>query len=114
MFRKTLTAAALIAMTAAAAVPAQARHHDRDGYDRGYDHRGYDRGYDRHGGYDRGYRDDRCRNSGTGGAILGAVGGGLLGNSIAGHGDKTLGTVIGAGGGALAGNAIGRSGHHRC
>src|SRR5882757_1011133 len=106
MLRKILTAAAFISVAAMGVAPAEARHH-HDGY---YDDRGYDHGYNRRGGY----RDDRCRNSGTGGAIIGAVGGGLLGNSIAGHGDKTLGTVIGAGGGALAGNAIGRSGHHRC
>ena len=66
---------------------------------------------DRHDHY---YHDRRCRNDGTGGAIIGAVGGGLLGNAIAGHGDKTLGTVLGAGGGALAGNAIARNGTHRC
>jgi uncharacterized protein YcfJ len=107
MFRKILTVAAFASVAMVGIAPAEARHHHRDGY---YDNRGYDRGYDRH----HGYRDGRCRDSGTGGAIIGAVGGGLLGNSIAGHGDKTLGTVIGAGGGALAGNAIGRSGHHRC
>jgi hypothetical protein len=104
MFSKIVTAAAALASVATlGAAPAQAHYHDR--YDRhGYDHRGH------HGGY----YDRRCRNSGTGGAIIGGVAGGLLGNAVAGHGDKTLGTVLGAGGGALAGNAIARNGTHRC
>ena len=75
---------------------------------RGYYSRpGYDRG---RGGYDRGYygRHHRCRDSGTGGTIIGAIAGGLLGNSIAGYGDRTAGTIIGGGVGALAGRAIDR------
>jgi hypothetical protein len=82
-------------------------HGDR-GYDRAYYGRGgYDRGgYDR-GGYDR-YYGHRHRCNGTGGAIIGAVAGGLLGNAVAGYGDRTAGTLIGGGLGAVAGNAIGR------
>lgn len=45
----------------------------------------------------------RAANTGT---VVGAVGGGLLGNAIAGHGNKTGGTVIGAGVGAVAGHQI--------
>ena len=52
-------------------------------------------------------RDYRC-NRGTGGTIIGAIAGGLLGNSIAGRGDRTIGTAVGAGAGALAGRAIDR------
>jgi hypothetical protein len=102
MFRKTVIAAALATIAALGAVPVQAHYHDR-GWN---DHHGY---Y-----HDHGYHDRRCRNNGTGGAIIGGVAGGLLGNAVAGHGDKTLGTVLGAGGGALAGNAIARNGSHRC
>ena len=117
MFRKTVAAAVLTTIAVFATAPVQAHDHDRgwhghhDYYhDRGWhDHRDYDRGWHDHHGYDR-----RCRNDGTGGAIIGGVAGGLLGNAIAGHGDKTLGTVLGAGGGALAGNAIARNGTHRC
>lgn len=101
MFRKTVTAAALITIAALGTVPVQAHDHDH-GY---YHGRGY---------HDHGYHDRRCRNDGTGGAIIGGVAGGLLGNAVAGRGDKTLGTVLGAGGGALAGNAIARNGSHRC
>lgn len=43
------------------------------------------------------------RRSGTTGTIVGAVGGGLLGNAIVGG---TAGTLIGAGAGALGGRAI--------
>lgn len=83
----------------------------RDGYRddrRGY----YDRGYDNRGYNDRRYYNtsrNRCR-SGDSGTIIGAIAGGLLGNVVAGRGDRTLGTVLGAGGGALAGRAIDRDG----
>ena len=81
--------------------------HDGGGRDRGYDDRGYGgRGYGRD--YDDRGRDRHRCHGGTGGAIIGAIAGGLLGNAVAGYGDRTAGTVIGGGVGALAGNAIGR------
>lgn len=56
-----------------------------------------------------------CRKSdGTVGAIVGAVGGGLLGNVVAGRGDKTIGTLIGAGAGGVAGRAVERRRKVRC
>jgi len=88
------------------------------GYDRGYHGDGYGAGYYgrsyyQRGGYyggGRGYDGYRHRcHDGTGGAILGAVAGGLLGNAVAGRGDRTAGTIVGGGLGALAGNAIGRN-----
>ncbi|WP_277967868.1 glycine zipper 2TM domain-containing protein [Sphingomonas echinoides] len=131
-----------IAVSGLAATPASAqRYYDRgdayaydrayrDGYNRddgyrevyrgGYrdDRRGYYE--DRHGYDDGGYNDrryyntsrNRCR-SGDSGTIIGAIAGGLLGNVVAGRGDRTLGTVLGAGGGALAGRAIDRDGRPR-
>ncbi len=54
-------------------------------------------------------RDDRyyCRRSdGSTGLIVGAIGGGVLGNIIAEGDSKTLGTVLGAIGGAAVGAAI--------
>jgi uncharacterized protein YcfJ len=45
----------------------------------------------------------------TNGAVIGALGGGLAGNVIAGRGDRTEGTLIGAGVGALAGSQIAKS-----
>jgi len=51
------------------------------------------------------------RNDGTTGLVIGAIGGGLLGNAIS-RGD-TLGTILGAGGGALLGREIDR-GNVRC
>lgn len=110
------------------------RHHGRDRA-RGYDQRsyayqqngyspaygqGYGQNYDRRGyyadsRYQQGYygnqrrSQNRCRGDGTTGTIIGAIAGGLLGNSVAGRGDRTLGTVIGGGAGALAGRAIDRS-----
>ncbi|MBA3898448.1 MAG: glycine zipper 2TM domain-containing protein [Sphingomonadaceae bacterium] len=109
---------------------------NRDGYrDQGYnDNRGDSRGYadDRYDpNYDatRYYRDgpnyqervlaadDRVyrgsdgryycrRNDGTTGLIVGAVGGGILGNVIDGGHSRAAGTLLGAGIGALAGRAI--------
>ena len=48
------------------------------------------------------------RKNGTTGLVIGAVAGGVLGNVIAGRGDKTLGTIVGAVGGGLIGRAIAR------
>ena len=127
--------AASLAVTAA---PAQAHdgwgRYDRGDYyrgDRGYrGYRGDYRGY--RGDYYRGYRGDRyyrnnyyrdrgyrggyrCRDNGTGGTIIGAIAGGLLGNEIGKgsgrygrRGDGTTGAIVGAGVGALAGRAIDR------
>ena len=49
------------------------------------------------------------RHKANNGALIGAVGGGLLGHTVAGHGDKTVGTVVGAGAGAVAGHEIAKS-----
>lgn len=122
------------ASLAATATPAMARDGYYRGYDRGdYYYRGGDRGY--RGDYYRGYRGDRyyrnngyrgyrgdrgyrCRDNGTGGTIIGAIAGGLLGNEIGKggrdrygyrRGDGTTGAIIGAGVGALAGRAIDRN-----
>ena len=45
--------------------------------------------------------------------MIGAGVGGLIGNEVAGRGDKTLGTLLGAVGGALLGREIDRS-NSRC
>jgi uncharacterized protein YcfJ len=48
-----------------------------------------------------------CRRSnGTTGLVVGGVAGALVGNSIAGGGDKLLGTVVGGVAGAFGGQAI--------
>ena len=46
------------------------------------------------------------RNDGTTGLIIGAAGGGILGNVIDGGHSRTAGTLIGAAVGALAGRAV--------
>ncbi|MEP2873570.1 MAG: glycine zipper 2TM domain-containing protein [Parasphingorhabdus sp.] len=126
-----ITTAAVSAM--AFATPAEARGGYNQGYNDGYyqqvrnDRRSYRRGdyyrddryYDRRDRRyyrekrrykrdKRRYRSDRRRgcDRGTGGTIIGAIAGGLLGNEIAGRGDKTEGTIIGGAVGALAGRAI--------
>lgn len=108
------------------------RYYGRGGGDRGY--RGGDRYYGRGGGGyygNRGYRGGgyyadrgyggrgyyggrgRCRDNGTGGTIIGAIAGGLLGNEVGqgryNRGDGTTGAILGAGVGALAGRAIDRN-----
>lgn len=140
MITKLTLAAAAMAITVSglAATPVAAQRYDeqRYAYDQAYQD-GYNRPvrYQEDGYQDRrGYRDDgrayrrddqrryddrryydrsRCRTGNTG-TILGAIAGGLLGNSIAGRGDRALGTVLGAGGGALAGHAIEKDGRRGC
>lgn len=53
------------------------------------------------------------RDDGTTGLLIGGAVGGLIGNEVAGRGDKLLGTVLGAAGGALLGKHIDRS-NYRC
>jgi hypothetical protein len=122
-FKKSSLGLALISATLAA-TPALANHNDGYppqynngyGYNDGYRGQGYDRGYDDRGYRNSGYNDGyRCKKSGTGGLIIGAVAGGLLGRAVVSrHGDRTAGTIIGAGVGALAGRAIDRNGSNRC
>lgn len=50
------------------------------------------------------------RNNGTTGLVVGAIGGGVLGNVL---GGGTLGTIIGAGAGGLLGREVDR-GKVRC
>ena len=54
------------------------------------------------------------RNDGTTGLIVGAVGGGVLGNVIDGGRSRTVGTLIGGALGALAGRQVERSQSVRC
>jgi len=131
--KKLATALSLsvISVGAMAATPAMARDHYRigdqyRGYDRGYHkaryHKAkkhYHKDYYRNGRYykgDRYYRGNRyrCRDNGTGGALVGAVAGGLLGNQVAKRGDKTAGAVLGAILGGVAGHAIDKSDGRRC
>lgn len=80
----------------------------RDGSQQGYyDRAGYDRVY-----YGRPTYRYRCEGSGTTGTIVGAIAGGLIGNGLAGRGDRTLGFLLGGGAGALAGRAIDKSNSH--
>ncbi|QXQ06608.1 glycine zipper 2TM domain-containing protein [Sphingosinicellaceae bacterium] len=48
----------------------------------------------------------RKRNDGTTGLIVGAVGGGILGNVIDGGHSRAAGTLIGGALGAIAGKAV--------
>jgi len=102
------------------------RGDDRRGGDRNW--RGDDRNWDPSRSYQNGnYRERRLsrndriyrgkdgrayckRNDGTTGLVIGALGGGVLGNLI---GGGTLGTLAGAGGGALLGRSVDR-GNVKC
>jgi len=123
----TVAALAMPATMVPSAAIAQNWHNDRD---RGnYNWQGDRRDWDPSRSYhdDRRYRERRLgrddhvyrgrdgryyckRNDGTTGLVIGAIGGGLLGNAIGGN---TLGTLLGAGGGALLGRSIDR-GNVRC
>lgn len=110
MFRKMTLTAATLAMGAGALVPATAADAQRyrgGDYARSYDDRAYAREYRGRDDY-RSYRARQKCKDGDGGTIIGAIAGGLLGNTVAGRGDRTLGTIIGGLGGALAGRAIDR------
>lgn len=123
MFKKLSLAGAALAMGVTALVPAtpaaaQGRYYNDRGYERDYrsdrrDYRGDRRDYrnDRRSYRGNNYRyrgNQRCEN-GDGGTVIGAVAGGLLGNQVAGRGDRLLGTVLGGAVGAVAGRAIDRS-----
>jgi len=118
--KKSTLAAALVAMAIPAApvladpphwAPAHGRrHHDAeriyDSQGRYYEPRRLSRSDRVWRGTDGRYH---CRrDNGTTGLVIGAAVGGLLGNQIAGRGDKTLGTIVGAVGGGLLGRAIDR------
>jgi hypothetical protein len=112
----------------------RAKDHDNRDW-REYRRYDYNRSDPRYGDYraDRYYRDGRdykvrrlsrndriyrgndgryyCRrDDGTTGLIIGGLAGGLLGNTIAPGGSKTLGTILGGGAGAVLGRAIDRDG----
>jgi hypothetical protein len=53
------------------------------------------------------------KSGGTTGAIVGGIGGALLGRTIDTGGDRTAGTLIGGGAGALAGREIDRGSKRR-
>lgn len=115
MLKKIISGAVLAAVMATTAAPTAALAHGRGnhyGWSKHRDRDYYrDRGYYREADYRRDgrrYYGYRCkRDNGTGGLVIGAIAGGLLGNQIA--RDKTAGTIIGGGVGALAGRAIDKS-----
>ncbi|HEX4711967.1 glycine zipper 2TM domain-containing protein [Phenylobacterium sp.] len=57
----------------------------------------------------RGYCEQRAHDRRVTGTLLGAVGGGLLGNAVSSGGGRTGGTLIGAGLGAVVGNNLART-----
>jgi uncharacterized protein YcfJ len=120
MFKKIATTMLVGAtLVVGAAAPAEARRHYYDnGYGQSYDYRygGYDRQYQGRDNYYRrsNYGSHRCYDKGNGGLAIGAIAGGLLGNAVAGRGDKTLGAVLGAAGGGLLGRSIDRSDGRPC
>ena len=89
-----LTTCALALSVASIAAPdlAQARVHHDHYYTRHYDNRCH----------------DRRQLHGANGAIIGAIGGGIVGNAMS-SGNRTGGTLLGAGVGALAGHAVGKN-----
>lgn len=109
----SLTAAATMVVTSfGVAAPAMARDHHRDyrgDYSRDYRDYRSDRRYEQSRYNNRNYAYN-CRDNGTGGTIIGAIAGGLLGHEVVGRrGDKTAGVLVGGAVGALAGRAIDKS-----
>ena len=84
-----LSAATMVATTMIPLTPVEARKNYQYREWRGRDGRTY------------------CRKSnGTTGLVVGGVTGALVGNGVAGRGDKTLGTIVGGVAGAFGGQAI--------
>ena len=54
--------------------------------------------------------DASCKGRKNTGTAIGAIAGGLLGNSVAGRGVKTEGAILGAGVGAVVGHQVAKSG----
>lgn len=116
MFKQLSIAGAALAMGLTAMVPtsADAQRYYGDRYERASDN-SYRDGYRQNRRHNRNnvYRSQRRCDAGTGGTVIGALAGGLLGHEVAGRGDRTLGAVLGAVGGGLAGRAIDRSDNPR-
>ena len=121
----SITAGALIAAATLVPSAASAQGYHGDGYyggggyyqpvqyryRRGDVYRGPRGGYYGRPAYrGRPYYGRGCRDSGTGGTIIGAIAGGLLGHEIADgpRRDGTVGALVASGVGALAGPAIDR------
>ncbi|MHB8530754.1 MAG: glycine zipper 2TM domain-containing protein [Caulobacteraceae bacterium] len=64
--------------------------------------------YYRHHSYGRRTCGAERRSRANTGTVIGAVGGGLLGNSVSHGGGRLGGTLIGAGAGAVVGHQIGK------
>jgi Glycine zipper 2TM domain len=111
------TLASALAVPAFARPPAHAPAHGwraQQAYDAGYRDAYRANRYDDRRAYGSRYYDGRCRkDSNSEGTVIGAVGGGVLGNVLAKRGDRTLGTVVGAGLGGLIGREIDKS-EKRC
>ena len=89
-----LCAAALVTATVSLPQAASARY---------YHHYSHYRHYSSYNGCH-----ERRQRRGANGAIIGAIGGGVVGNAVSG-GNRLPGTMLGAGVGALAGHAIGKN-----
>ncbi|QXT34785.1 glycine zipper 2TM domain-containing protein [Sphingomonas sanguinis] len=125
--RKIISMLAAAAMlTPAITVPVEAQRSRRDRVIVVQDPYRYDDGYDdghhdgREAGYQRGYEDGRddgtvtyaaqpCTRRKGKGAVIGALGGGLLG-LLSSDSNKLANAAIGAAGGGLAGDLIGKRG----
>lgn len=125
--KKTILAATLAAIALPASAPALA---DPPPWAPAHGRRAHDEERGRYNSYGQYYspralsyndhiwrgRDGRyyCRReNGTTGLVVGAAIGGLIGNRVAGGGDRTLGTIAGIVGGGLIGREIDR-GNVRC
>lgn len=109
--RKIISAAIAAAMAMTVAAPASFAKTPPKGY--------YDKHHVWHAYHTTSYSraKEKCeaarQHASNRGAVLGGLGGAVLGSAIAGHGAKTEGAVIGGVGGVLTGRQLAKK-NHRC
>jgi len=105
-----IISAALLSVATLSLATAQPSFAQRSGY---YDSHHRWRSYEKHPTSHRAKCERERQRASNKGAIVGGIGGAVLGSAVAGHGAKTEGAVIGGVGGVLAGRQIAKK-DHRC
>jgi uncharacterized protein YcfJ len=110
MRKFAMMGAALLSAATMSMATAQPSFAQRSGY---YDSHHRWHSYKKHQTSNRVNCERERQRASNKGAVVGGIGGAVLGSAVAGHGAKTEGAVIGGVGGVLAGRQIAKK-DHRC